>query len=234
MTAGSLAVIDPEEPAIIDRRYSWGFYSTFARNSPCFVAQFGGPLKLEFFGGGTHFGLEFRNDFREFFRIFGSDVSDFCLGYFHVIRLGNRDQRHVDRLDDAFGSDIVFEIVPRLDIAAPIRFVDRALHGVRHPVRVKNRAAIDVPGSAAHRLNERIAGPQEAFLIRVENRHKRDLGQIETFTKQINADKDIEFSPAEAPENLDTFQRLDLGVQIPAAGLRLRCSTRPGPRPFAW
>ena len=74
-----------------------------------------------------------------------------------------------------------------------------------------------MPGSAAHRLNERIAGPQEAFLIRVENRHKRDLGQIETFTKQINADEDIEFAPAEAPENLDTFQRLDLGVQIPAA-----------------
>src|SRR5205823_15082852 len=121
-------------------------------------------------------------------------------GNLNVIRFGNRDQSHVNRLDNAFGRDVVFKVITLLDFAAPAGLVDRALHRVCHGVGVKNRAAIDVAGSATHSLDERVTGPQKSFLIRVKNGDERDFRQVEAFTKQVDADQHIELSAPQATQ----------------------------------
>ncbi len=40
---------------------------------------------------------------------------------------------------------------------------------------------------------------RKSFLIGVENRHQRHLGQVEPFAQQVDADQHIEFAPAAGP-----------------------------------
>ena len=67
--------------------------------------------------------------------------------------------------------------------AAPVGLVDRALHRARDLVRVEDRLAADVARGAADGLDQRAFGAQEAFLVRVEDRDERDLGQVEALAQ---------------------------------------------------
>ena len=37
-------------------------------------------------------------------------------------------------------------------------------------------------------------GTQKAFLVRIQNRHQRHLGQVQPFAQQVDADQHIEFA----------------------------------------
>ena len=56
--------------------------------------------------------------------------------------------------------------------------------------------------------------PQEALLVGVEDRHQRDLGQVETLTQQVDADQHVVLAEPQLPQQLDAAQRVDLGVQV--------------------
>ena len=43
---------------------------------------------------------------------------------------------------------------------------------------------------------------------------KRDLGQVEPFAQEIDADQDVEDAGAQIAQNRDAFERIDLAVQI--------------------
>ena len=60
-----------------------------------------------------------------------------------------------DILFDRFRRDAMRFVIRELLGAAAVSFVYRALHAARHPVCVKDHAAIDVARGAANRLDER-------------------------------------------------------------------------------
>ena len=54
-----------------------------------------------------------------------------------------------------------------------------------------------VSGGAANGLDERAGGAQETFLVRVEDGHEGDLGQVQALTQQVDADEHVEGTQAQ-------------------------------------
>ena len=50
-------------------------------------------------------------------------------------------------------------------------------------------------------------GTQEAFLIGVENGDQRNLGQVQTFAQEVDADQDVELAAAQVAQDADAVQR---------------------------
>ena len=67
---------------------------------------------------------------------------------------------------------------------------------------------------APDRLDERRLASQEALLVRVEDRHERNLRQVESFPQQVDADQHVVLPEAELSDDLDPLQRVDLGVEV--------------------
>ena len=79
------------------------------------------------------------------------------------------------------------EVVLDLDLAPPVRLVDRGPHRGRDPVGVHDHAAFDVPRRAADDLDERALGTEVALFVGVEDRDERHLGQVDAFTQEVHA-----------------------------------------------
>ena len=62
---------------------------------------------------------------------------------------------------------------------------------------------------------------QIAFLVGVEDGDQRDLGQVEPFAQQVDADQHVELAAAQVADDLDAFERLDVGVQVAHAHAEL-------------
>ena len=88
------------------------------------------------------------------------------------------------------------------------------LHRVGDRVGVHDDPSVHVARGAARGLDERAARPQEAFLVGVEHRDQRDLGQVETFAQQVDADQHVELAAPEIAQDLDPLERVDVGVQV--------------------
>ena len=111
-------------------------------------------------------------------------------------------------------------------LAAPVRLADRVLHRVGHLVRVHDDLPVDVPCRATDHLDEARRGAQEPFLVRVEDRDERDLGQVEALPEQVDADQHVVLAEPQRPEQLDPFERVDLAVQVADADARARAGSR--------
>src|SRR5215208_2627054 len=119
-----------------------------------------------------------------------------------------------DFFDDAAGHDAVSLVVRDLQSAAPVGLVNRRFHRPGHGIGVHDHLPVDVAGRPSNRLNERAFRAQEAFLVRVEDGHQRDLGQVETLAQKVDADDDIVNAKSQVAQNLHPFQRVDLTVQV--------------------
>ena len=75
----------------------------------------------------------------------------------------------------------------------------------------------DVARGAADRLDQRGLPAQEALLVGVEDRHERDLGQVEALAQQVHADEHVVLAQPQVADDLDAFERVDLGVQVAGA-----------------
>ena len=62
-------------------------------------------------------------------------------------------------------------------------------------------------------MSER-ARTQEALLVGVEDGDQRDLGQVEALAQEVDADEDVEVALAQAADDLDTLDGLDIGMEI--------------------
>ena len=102
----------------------------------------------------------------------------------------------------------------RLHLAAARRLLDAALHRAGDPVGVEDRAAVHVARRAADGLDQRAVAAQKAFLIRVENRDERHLGQIESFAQQVDADEHVELAEPKSANDLHALDRVDVGVHV--------------------
>ena len=103
-------------------------------------------------------------------------------------------------------------VVLLLDGAAAVGFADGAAHAVGVDVGVEDGSAVEVARGAAHGLNQRAGGTQEAFFIGVQDGDQRYFGQIQTFAQQIDAHQDVDFAAAQIAQDLHAVQRGDLRV----------------------
>ena len=94
--------------------------------------------------------------------------------------------------------------------------LDGAAHRVGHGVRVEEDAAADVARGAAGRLDERRLAAEEPFLVGVQDRDDRDLGQVEPFPQQVDADQAVEDAAPEVGQDADALERLDVRVEVAA------------------
>ncbi len=80
-----------------------------------------------------------------------------------------------DGLADAARHDAMQRVELDLPAATPVRFIHGALHRAGDAVGVEDRAAVQVARGTADGLDQRILGPEEAFLVGIEDRHQRRL-----------------------------------------------------------
>ncbi len=55
---------------------------------------------------------------------------------------------------------------------------------------------------------------QEAFLVGIEDGNQRDLGQVEAFPEQVNADDHIVDTQPQITQDFDPLDGVNLGMQV--------------------
>ena len=108
----------------------------------------------------------------------------------------------------------MFGVIGLLLGAAAVGFGQRALHRAGDAVGVHDDAAVGVSGGAADGLDEGGFGAEEAFLVRIQDRDEAAFGDVEAFAQKVDADEDVEGAEAEVAEDLDAFERVDVGVHV--------------------
>ena len=71
----------------------------------------------------------------------------------------------------------------RLTIAASAGLIDGPLHRPGNSVCVQNSRAIQIPRRTPDGLNQRALRAQEAFLVRIQDRHERDLRHVQPLSQ---------------------------------------------------
>ena len=97
-----------------------------------------------------------------------------------------------DLLADGLRVDAVLGVVLELLLAPAVGLRDRVPHRVGHLVGVHDHLAVDVARGPADHLDQRRLGAEEAFLVGVEDRDQRHLGQVEALPQQVDADEHVE------------------------------------------
>ena len=108
-----------------------------------------------------------------------------------------------------------------LQSAAALRFIHGAAHGVGNSIGIEDHQTLGIARGAADGLNKAGLTAEEALLVRIEDRHQRHLGQVETFTQEVNAHQHIELTEAQVADDLHTLQGRHIRVHIPHADTAL-------------
>ena len=108
----------------------------------------------------------------------------------------------------------MFLVVGHLDGTAAPRLGNSFVHRIRRLIGIHDDLAVCVSCRAADRLDERTVVTQEAFLIGIEDGHKRHLGQVEALAQEIDAHERVELAAPERAENLDALERSDVGMHV--------------------
>src|SRR5664279_458834 len=123
-----------------------------------------------------------------------------------------RDVRY--SLDDRRGRYAVLLVVGELDLAAAIGLGDRGAHRACLLVGVHQHGPVHVARGPADGLDQRGLPAQEALLVGVQDRHQRDLRQIQALAQQVHADEHVVLAQSQVADDLDALQRVDLRVQV--------------------
>ena len=99
-------------------------------------------------------------------------------------------------------------------LPATVGFVDGPLHGAGHLVGIKNGASLHIPRSTANRLDQRALGPQETFLVGIQNRHQRNFRHIQTFSQQVDPHQHVELAQPQVTDDFYPLHGINVGVQI--------------------
>ena len=74
--------------------------------------------------------------------------------------------------------------------------------------------AVGVSRGTADGLDEARFAAEEAFLIRVQNRDHRDLGDVKALAQEVDADEHVELTEAQAADELHALDGLDVRVHV--------------------
>ena len=100
---------------------------------------------------------------------------------------------------------------------AAVGILYRQPHRIGDLIRIHNYPSADVSRRAPRGLRQRTRASQKALLVGVHDRHQRNFGQIESLAQQVYADQHVEQSGAQIVEDLHPFERIDVGMNVPAA-----------------
>ena len=81
-------------------------------------------------------------------------------------------------------------------------------------VGVHDDVALDVAGGAAYRLDQAVAGAQEALFVGVQDGDQRHFGQVQTLAQQVDAHHHVVDAQAQVAQDFDALQHLDLVVDV--------------------
>ena len=123
---------------------------------------------------------------------------------------------------DRFGLDSVLLVILHLLCPAAVGLVYGALHRVGDAVGVHDDLAGDVAGGAPHGLDEGCLGAKEALFVGVEDGDEADLGKVEPFAQEVDADDDVVDAEAEVAQDLGADEGLHLGVEVVDLDVHLR------------
>ena len=73
---------------------------------------------------------------------------------------------------------------------------------------------MSVTRGAAHRLNERATVAEEALLIRIKNRHERDLRNVEALAKEVDAHEHVDLAHAQIANDIHAVERRSVRVHV--------------------
>ncbi len=108
----------------------------------------------------------------------------------------------------------MFPVVILLLFPPAVRLVNRPAHRIGDLISVHDHLSMHVPCCPANGLDQGRIGTQESFLIRIQDRHQRYFGQVQSFTQQVDPDDHIEYPKAQVTQNSDPFQCFDFGMKI--------------------
>src|SRR3954469_17623864 len=126
----------------------------------------------------------------------------------------------------ALRRDAVLLVVSDLLVAPPLGLVESGAHRLGDRVGVEDHPALHVARRAADGLDERDGAAEEAFLVGVEHGDERDLRDVETFAEQVDADQHVEEPAPQIANQGETFEGIDIGVQIPDPDAEVRVVLR--------
>src|ERR671913_1178837 len=108
----------------------------------------------------------------------------------------------------------VREVVGDLLLPPALGLLDRPGHRRGDLVGIHVHLAGHVARRAPDRLDEAATGPEEALLVGVEDRDEGDLGEVEPFPEQVDADEDVELAETELTQELHAPQGVDVRVEV--------------------
>ena len=120
-----------------------------------------------------------------------------------VLQLAGQFKEVEDRIAGLFARrrrhHAVLLVVGLLDRAAPLGFGNGLGHRIGHVVGIQQRHPLHMASGAADGLDQRALGPQETFLIRIEDRHQAHLRQVQTLPQQSSPPPARRIPPAAGP-----------------------------------
>ena len=115
---------------------------------------------------------------------------------------------------DAARGDAVLFVVGDLAGAAVLGDGHERLHAFCLGVGEAIDLAVHVTRGAAGGLDEGGLAAEVAFLVGVEDADERDLGQIEAFAEQVDADQHVELRGAQGAEDFHALDGVDVAVEV--------------------
>src|SRR6202012_5799216 len=81
-------------------------------------------------------------------------------------------------------------------------------------VGLQNDPAVDVARGPDDGLDQRGLRTQKAFLVGVQDGNQRAFRNIETFAQEVDPDQYVEHAKPQVADDFDSFQGVDVGVQV--------------------
>src|SRR5213593_62628 len=110
-------------------------------------------------------------------------------------------QTFLDGAPDRLRCNAVLFVVIHLLSAAVFGDRHQRLHALRDLIGEKHYFAVYMPRGTTRGLDEGGLAAQETFLVRIQNADQGNFGKIETFTKQIDSDENVEIGCAKAAQD---------------------------------
>ena len=108
----------------------------------------------------------------------------------------------------------MFFIISFLYFTPSCSFINCVLHRLADAICIHDNPAVLVTCSSAYSLNKRGLCTKKSLFVRIQNRNKSDFRNIQSFSKQVNADEHVEFTEAEIPNCLQSLKIIYFRMQI--------------------
>ena len=114
-------------------------------------------------------------------------------------------------------SDAVKLVVLHLLASPAVCLIYCLLHGFRDGIRIHDHKSVHVSCRSSGRLRQSSSASQEAFLVGIQDGYERYRRYIKSFPKEVDSDQHVEQTVLEVVDDFDSFQRVDIGMDIPAS-----------------